>query len=203
MPRRLVARSQVWFSVHNFFKYFFIWLHWFLVVAHGLFNLCCSMQTLSFSMQNLVPWPGMKYSPLPLEAWSPSHRITREVPCEIFYFLGFFFWKFFKNYFSLYTFKIKHNDECDKSVPKVPSSYISTHVCLVSSVMLNSATLWTVANQAPLSMGILQARILEWVAMPSSRGSSQPRDWTQVSCVAGRFFTIWASREAQNITYIQ
>ena len=37
--------------------------------------------------------------------------------------------------------------------------------------------------------GILQARILEWVAFPFSRGSSQPRDQTQVSCVAGRFFT--------------
>ena len=36
------------------------------------------------------------------------------------------------------------------------------------------ATLWTTARQAPLSMGILQARILEWVAMPSSMGSSQP-----------------------------
>ena len=45
--------------------------------------------------------------------------------------------------------------------------------------------------------GILQARILEWVAMPSSRGSSQPRDQTQVSCIAGGFFTIWATREAQ------
>ena len=40
-------------------------------------------------------------------------------------------------------------------------------------------------------MGILQARILEWVAMPSSRGSSQPRDWIQVSHIAGRFFTVW------------
>ena len=50
--------------------------------------------------------------------------------------------------------------------------------------------------QAPLSMGILQARILEWVAMPSSGGSSQLRDWTQVSCIAGGFFTIWATREA-------
>ena len=40
-----------------------------------------------------------------------------------------------------------------------------------------------------LSMGILQARILEWVAMPSSRGSSQPRDQTQLSCIAGGFFT--------------
>ena len=35
--------------------------------------------------------------------------------------------------------------------------------------------------------GILQARILEWVAMPSSRGSSRPRDWTHISCTAGRF----------------
>ena len=42
-------------------------------------------------------------------------------------------------------------------------------------------TSWTVAHQAPLSMGILQARILEWVAMLSSRVSSQPRDYTQVS----------------------
>ena len=39
-------------------------------------------------------------------------------------------------------------------------------------------------------MGILQARILEWVAMPSSRGSPQPRDQTQVSRIAGRLFTI-------------
>ena len=40
--------------------------------------------------------------------------------------------------------------------------------------------------------GILQAKILEWVAMPSSRGSSRPRDWTQfsfISCIAGGFFT--------------
>ena len=44
---------------------------------------------------------------------------------------------------------------------------------------------------------ILQARILEWVAVPFSRGSSQPRDRTQVSCIAGRFFTRWDMREAQ------
>ena len=43
--------------------------------------------------------------------------------------------------------------------------------------------------------GILQARILEWVVFPFSRGSSQPRDQTQVSCIAGRFFTNWAIRE--------
>ena len=44
--------------------------------------------------------------------------------------------------------------------------------------------------------GILQARLLKWVAIPFSRGSSQPRDRTQVSCIAGRFSTIWNTREA-------
>ena len=46
-------------------------------------------------------------------------------------------------------------------------------------------------------MGILQAGKLEWIAMSLSRGSSQPRDWTQVSHIAGEFFTAWATREAQ------
>ena len=45
--------------------------------------------------------------------------------------------------------------------------------------------------------GILKARILEWVAFPFSRTSSQARDQTQVSCIAGRFFISWATREAQ------
>ena len=44
---------------------------------------------------------------------------------------------------------------------------------------------------------ILQARILEWVAFPFSKESSQPRDWTQVSHTAGGFFTSWATRETQ------
>ena len=103
--------------------------------------------------------------------------------------------------------------------------------------MSDSVIPWTVAHQASLSMGILQASILEWAAMPSSRGSSQPREdlgpnllhcrwllyhlshqgspriskWvayafsrrssqlrnqTRVSCIAGKFFTSWATREA-------
>ena len=45
-------------------------------------------------------------------------------------------------------------------------------------------------------LGILQAGILEWVAFPFSRGSSQPRNQTGVSCTAGRFFTNWAIMEA-------
>ena len=44
-------------------------------------------------------------------------------------------------------------------------------------------------------MGILQARTLEWAATSSTKGSSQTKDQTQVSCIAGGFCTIWAMRE--------
>ena len=54
-------------------------------------------------------------------------------------------------------------------------------LCLSLSHVWLFAIPWTAAHQAPLSMGILQARILEWVALPSSRGSSQLRGQTQVS----------------------
>ena len=69
------------------------------------------------------------------------------------------------------------------------------HMCLLLSHVQLFATLWTVARQVSIH-GILQARILEWVAIiPFSRGSSWPRDWTRVSCIAGRFFTTWATQE--------
>ena len=71
-------------------------------------------------------------------------------------------------------------------------------LCLVAQSCTTFVSSWTVACKAPLSMGILQARILEWDVMPSSRGSSQPRYWTQVSRIAGSFFTSWATREAQS-----
>ena len=44
--------------------------------------------------------------------------------------------------------------------------------------------------------GILEARILEWVASPSSKRSSRPQDWTYLSCITGKFFTHWATWEA-------
>ena len=50
--------------------------------------------------------------------------------------------------------------------------------------------------------GILQAGTLEWVASPFSRRSSQPRDGTQVSHIAGGFFTSWVTREAQTENYL-
>ena len=74
----------------------------------------------------------------------------------------------------------------------LPSLYI--RACMLSrfSRVQLFATLWTVACQAPLSMGILQTRILEWVALPSPRGSFGPRDRTHTSCgycIAGWLFT--------------
>ena len=68
-------------------------------------------------------------------------------------------------------------------------SDVSSACMLSHSVMSDSETPWTAARQAPLSIGILQARILEWVAMPWSNRSSQPMDQTQVSHIAGGFFT--------------
>ena len=56
------------------------------------------------------------------------------------------------------------------------------------------AALWTIAVH-----GTLQARILEWVIVPFSRASSQPRDRTQISFIAGGFFTSWATREAHTL----
>ena len=60
-------------------------------------------------------------------------------------------------------------------------------------------TLWDPMDCSPPGSsvhGISQARILEWVAISFSRGSSLPRDWICISCISGEFFTNWATREA-------
>ena len=63
-------------------------------------------------------------------------------------------------------------------------------------VIQSCSILWD--SMAYIVHEILQARILEWVAVPFSRGSSQPRDRTKVSCISGRHFNLWATREARN-----
>ena len=71
-------------------------------------------------------------------------------------------------------------------------------VCLRVWVTQLCLTLWDPKDCSPPGCsvcGILQARTLEWVAIPFSRGSSQVRDLTQISRIAGRFFTIWATRD--------
>ena len=66
--------------------------------------------------------------------------------------------------------------------------------CLTLCSPMDCSVLWPPTRQTPLH-GVLQLRILEWVAMPFSRGSSWPRGWTWVSCIAGGFFPVCASRE--------
>ena len=66
-------------------------------------------------------------------------------------------------------------------------------------------TLWNPMNyrlSGSSGHGILWARILEWVTIPFSRGSSQSRGWTQVSCTTGGLLTIWATREACSLLYM-
>ena len=76
------------------------------------------------------------------------------------------------------------------------SVYMELHRAVLYLAAQSCLTLCDPMDCSPpgsLSMGILQERILEWIAMPSSRGSSQPRDRTLVSHIAGRFFTVWAT----------
>ena len=68
----------------------------------------------------------------------------------------------------------------------------SAVLCLVACYVWLFVTPWTVACQAVLSMGILQARILDWIAMSSSREFSQSSNRTHVSCITGGLFPIWS-----------
>ena len=78
-----------------------------------------------------------------------------------------------------------------------------THYCIYMKWSEDIQSCSTLCNPMDCSLpgssihGILQARILEWVATAFSRRSSWPRDWTQVSGIVGRCFTIWATREVE------
>ena len=75
---------------------------------------------------------------------------------------------------------------------------MSMYVCMCL-VAQSCPTLWDPIDCSPPGSfvhWILQSRILEWVAISFSRGSFLPRDWIQVSCIAGRFSIIWATKES-------
>ena len=77
--------------------------------------------------------------------------------------------------------------------------YLDFRVCML--VTQSCLTLCNPMNCSPPGSsvhGILQARILEWFTISFSRVSSWPRDWTCVSCIAGRCFTVWATRESSS-----
>ena len=84
---------------------------------------------------------------------------------------------------------------------------IFIYLFMVMKVLVtqSSLTLFNPMDCSPWGFsihGTLQARILEWVAKPFSRGTSWPRDLTQVSCIVSRFFTIWASWPRKSSAYL-
>jgi len=84
--------------------------------------------------------------------------------------------------------------------PKCPPMYEWVNKLLNVKMTMAQSCLTLCDSVDSTVNGILQARILEWVAFHFSRGSSQPRDWTQVSHIAGGFSTSWAIRESSVYT---
>ena len=82
----------------------------------------------------------------------------------------------------------------------VPQSYLNENVIVQYKVRWLFATLWTVAHQAPLSMGFSRQEYLSGLPFPSPGNlpdpGIEPKDRTQVSRIAGRRFNLWATREA-------
>ena len=97
----------------------------------------------------------------------------------------------------------KLGKECIKAVYSHPAylTYMQNKVKLVAQSCLTLCDLIDCSLPGSSVHGIFQARILEWVAISFSRGSSQPRDGTQVSSIAGRRFTVRATREVEYIMW--
>ena len=82
-------------------------------------------------------------------------------------------------------------------------SWVGMCVCVCVSHSVLSDSLWAQSRLPGFSVhGILQARILKWAAIPFSRGSSWPRDWSWVYCIACRFFIFWATRKWKKTRYL-
>ena len=113
------------------------------------------------------------------------------------------------NFLSIKQVSITYSSHCFTLVIPLPRffphlflfCYFFLSVCVCVYVLSpsdgsHSETPGTDTHRAPLSTGFLQTRKLESVSRSSSKGCFQPRDWTQVSCIADIFFTVWATREA-------
>ena len=86
--------------------------------------------------------------------------------------------------------KIHYKFKKKKKILKMGLELLQSVTCIMMELLSRVwlfANPWTVTHQAPPSMG--------WVAISFSRGSSRPRDWTQVSHIVDRRFTVWATRE--------
>ena len=151
------------------------------------------------SYQSLWSWELMhKVSPSHLYESAPTHHCTTSANYHLQAQTSLFcVGTKLKSTWMSYLFNIiKGKMDTLSSCKTFPIFHVSYGLC---SVTQSCPTLCDPMDCSPPGSsvhGILPARILEWVAMPFSRASSQPRDQTQVSCTAGRFFTIWAIREA-------
>jgi len=122
------------------------------------------------------------------------------------------FWNFLESFFLyIYIFLLRLVESVDVEPMNMDwclfYKHTHTHICITVTVLVTQScpTLWdSVDCSLPGSFvhGISQARILEWVAISFSRGSSWSRDPTHVSCTAGRFFTDWATRKALYVCII-
>ena len=87
---------------------------------------------------------------------------------------------------------------------RATSLHFTSYTYMLCLVVQSCPTLWnpwTVAHKSPLSIRFPRKRMLNWVAMPSSRGSSWPRDRTSISCLAGEFSYHWATWEVHKLEY--
>ena len=138
------------------------------------------MPGLSCSMWDLVPWPWVKPGPPALGAWNLSHWTTGDVP-QI------------TNPITVSVHTCSHVSWMRREACGLPSyPWLNVKVAQLCLTLCDPMD-YTIH-------GIPQARILKWVAFCVSRGSSQPKDRTQVSRITGGFFTNWAIREAPPMT---
>ena len=105
----------------------------------------------------------------------------------------------FQSHLSLY-YSLIPTFVLSRSVNPMEPDYLCYQYSLCVKSLQSCPTLCDLMDCSPPGSsvhGILQARRLNCVAIPFSRGPSQPKDWTQISCTAGSFITVWATREAQ------
>ena len=102
------------------------------------------------------------------------------------------------DYFGAGVNEKKKTCPTEKTNKKCAFLNLATRWSVIASVSHSVVSNCHTMDCSPLGSsvrGISQARILEWVATSFCRGSSTPRDLNRVSCTAGRFFTIWATRQ--------
>ena len=124
-----------------FYSYLFIWLHWLVVAACGIF--CCSMWTLRCRPWDLVPQSGIKLRPPALGTWSLSHWTTSEVPVFAFQSSP---WIFSKRAMPFFFLELSETDQEKWS--------LFPHLGLSLSQVWLFATPWTAVCQASLAFTV-------------------------------------------------